>query len=409
MMKILLATHWLIPHLGGVWNFMQQLKQRLELLGHEVDLLGDSPDYQKIHIVNRGLELSKAELLPMLEAKLTPQAAPGMNQHDIIRNYELSRYCMELAAAYFGLDQYDIIHTQDIFAARSLGRVKPKKTPLIAHVHGSVSREMSDHFRNNPSLGVTEGSPAWRYFPAVEYHAAMSSDIMITANQWAKNILVHECGIPDYRVTVFQYGLDSAAFQAKYHAESTIQRPLGKKVIICPARLVHVKGIHVLLSALAILKQWRKDWVCWIAGDGAMRAELEAQTVQASLQHEVFFLGEQQNVPALLSQSDIFVHTCIHDNQPFSVMEAQMAGLPSVVSTTGGLPEMVTHGHTGLIVPVNDAASTAHHLNLLLTHDDYRLYLGQNARSFAQQHWSMDQMIDRILNIYYSALAQKSS
>lgn len=138
-----------------------------------------------------------------------------------------------------------------------------------------------------------------------------------------------------------------------------------------------------------------------------MRAELEAQTVQASLQNEVFFLGEQQNVPGLLSQSDIFVHTCIHDNQPFSVMEAQMAGLPSVVSSAGGLPEMVTHGHTGLIVPVNDAVSTAHHLNLLLADDDYRLYLGQNARSFAQQHWSMDQMIDRILNIYYSALAQK--
>ena len=46
-MKILLATHWLIPHVGGVWNFMQQLKNRLEQLGHEVDLLGNSPDYKK--------------------------------------------------------------------------------------------------------------------------------------------------------------------------------------------------------------------------------------------------------------------------------------------------------------------------------------------------------------------------
>ncbi|WP_231638543.1 hypothetical protein [Paenibacillus sp. JCM 10914] len=74
-MKILLATHWLVPHVGGVWNFMQQLGQRLELLGHEVDMLGNSPDYSKIHIVNKGISLSKEALLPMFEAKLNAQAA----------------------------------------------------------------------------------------------------------------------------------------------------------------------------------------------------------------------------------------------------------------------------------------------------------------------------------------------
>ncbi|GIO94018.1 MULTISPECIES: glycosyltransferase family 4 protein [Paenibacillus] len=407
-MKILLATHWLVPHVGGVWNFMQQLKYRLELLGHEVDLLGNSPDYKKIHIVNRGLELSKDHLVPMLEAKLTPQAAPGLNQHFAIRHYELERYCMELAAAYFGLEQYDLIHTQDIFSARSLGRVKPKRTPLISHVHGSVTQEMTDYYRDHPEAGVNESSPAWRYFPAVEYHAAMGSDLMITANQWCKNILVHRCGIPDYRITVFQYGLDAEAFWAKYREGSTLRRPLGKKVIICPARLVHVKGIHVLISALAILKQMRSDWVCWIAGDGDLRSQLEAQTYSASLQHDVFFLGEHHNVPSLLKEADIFTHTCIQDNQPFSVMEAQMAGLPSVVSSAGGLPEMVTHGQTGLIAPVGDPLATAQFLYLLLEKDEYRKQLGQNAKAFALQHWSMDKMISRMLKIYEGAILQKS-
>jgi len=70
-MKILLATHWLIPHVGGVWNFMEQLKNRLEQLGHEVDLLGNSPDYKKIHIVNRGKELAKEALLLCWSQSLT--------------------------------------------------------------------------------------------------------------------------------------------------------------------------------------------------------------------------------------------------------------------------------------------------------------------------------------------------
>lgn len=408
-MKILLATHWLIPHVGGVWNFMQQLQGRLEQLGHEVDLLGNSPDHTKIHIVNRGKELAKASILPMLNAKLNAQTAPGLNQSYAIRHYEFERYCMELAAAYFGLDSYDIIHTQDSFSTRSLSRVKPKRTPLVSHVHGSVTREMKEHFRANPSLGVAENSPAWRYFPALEYYAAMSSDLTIAANQWSKNILMTECGVPDYRITVFQYGLEMAAFQAKYNAGSPIQPPPGKKVIICPARLVYVKGIHVLIDALAILKRMRSDWVCWIVGDGDMRAQLEEQTVRLALQQDVFFLGEYNNVPALLSKSDIFVHPCIQDNQPFSLMEAQMAGLPSVVSTAGGLPEMVTHGHTGLLAPVGDAAGTAEQLRILLEQDNYRRALGENARVFALKQWSLDLMIERLMRVYYGAIAQKSA
>ncbi|GAB6930266.1 hypothetical protein JCM10914A_42490 [Paenibacillus sp. JCM 10914] len=408
-MKILLATHWLVPHVGGVWNFMQQLGQRLELLGHEVDMLGNSPDYSKIHIVNKGISLSKEALLPMFEAKLNAQAATGMNQHFVIKHYELERYCMELAAAYFGLETYDIIHTQDSFSTRSLSRVKPRRTPLVSHVHGSIAREMMDHFRNHPEKGVTEGSPAWRYFPALEYHAAMASDLTIAANQWSKNLLMTECGVPDHRITVFQYGLDPASFDAKYHQGTQLRRPAGKKVIICPARLVYLKGVHILLDALAILKQMRSDWVCWIVGDGEMRGALEQQTVRASLQYDVFFLGEQNNVPGLLSQADIFVHTCIQDNQPFSVMEAQMAGLPSVVTTAGGLPEMVTHGRTGLISPVDNIYSTAEHLRVLLEKDDYRAFLGLNAQRYAREHWSMDLMVERILNVYYGAIAQKSS
>ena len=95
----------------------------------------------------------------------------------------------------------------------------------------------------------------------------------------------------------------------------------------------------MLLESLAILKRMRNDWVCWIVGDGAMRGQLEEQAIRTGLQHEVLFLGQHDNVPGLLSQSDIFVHTCIQDNQPYSVMEAQMAGLPSVVSTAGDCPK----------------------------------------------------------------------
>lgn len=405
-MRILLATFWLVPHVGGVWKFMSQLKERLEAMGHEVDVMGNSPDYAKFHMPNRGWELSKEAVRPMLLSKLDAAHTPSMHADSLIHSYELDRYTMELSALYFGLDRYDIIHTQDVFSARALSRVKPPHVPLIAHLHGSVSEEMKNHFLLHPEFGIYPYSPAWRYFESIEYYGAVSSTLTITANQWQKSLLVHGLGVPEPQVSVFQYGLDTEAFRQNANSGTDLQKPGGKKVIICPARLTFVKGIDVLIEALGLLKQSRQDWVCWIVGEGEKRGELEQQAANLGLQNDVMFLGERHDVPALLTLSDIFVHSCIQDNQPFSVMEAQMAGLPVCVSEAGGLPEMVEHGVTGLVSPVRDSFALSEQLKLLLDNESLRLEIGHHAKAFAAAHWSLDLMIERVLGIYHSALTK---
>lgn len=407
-MKILLATYWLIPHVGGVWKYMTQVKERLEALGHEVDMLGNNTDYSKFHIYNREMELNKELIRPLLAAKLDAEHAPALHADPLIDFYERDRYILELSAAYFGLGQYDIINTQDIFAARALSRIKPPNTPLIAHLHGSVSGELHNHFRMNPQLGIHEQSPAWKYFESIEYFGAISADLTITANQWQKNVLVNQHGVPDTQVSVFQYGLDTATFWQKAQQGTEVQKPTDKKVIIFPARLVFVKGIDVLITALGLLKTRRQDWVCWIVGEGDKRKELEKQAAGLNLQDDVIFWGERDDVPALLAKSDIFVHSCLQDNQPFSVMEAQIAGLATCVSNAGGLPEMVEHGRTGLVSPVRDPLALFEQLNSLLADDEYRTELGRNAQSWAINHWSMDLMIDRLLQVYHAAISARN-
>lgn len=399
-MKVLLATYWLIPHIGGVWTFMNQIKSRLERMGHEVDVLGNSPDYRSFHLYNKGFSLDKRHLLPLLEAKLGQSRAPHLFEQPVVWQNEYDRYCLELSAAYFGLGQYDVIHTQDVISARALARVKPKGTPLVSHIHGSVATEMFSHFKMHPELGIHENSPAYNYFKAMEYYGASGTDLSITANHWQRNMLITQFGVPPEKVAVFQYGLDEEPFWEKVASGTDIKRPRGKKVIIFPARLVFVKGVNILIDALATLKQARSDWVCWIVGDGDQRAELEEQTRRLGLRQEVAFLGSRSDVPALLSQSDIFVHCCLQDNQPFSVMEAQMAGLPVLVSSAAGLPEMVEHGVTGLISPVGDAVTLFQQLRQLLEDDEYRTRLGRQAQSWARNHWSLDLMISRLLDVY---------
>lgn len=407
-MKILLATYWLVPHVGGVWTFMSQLKEQLEARGHEVDMMGKGPDYSKYHVANRGLELSKEKLLPLLLSKLNALQVPPsrLDRHRIIQMYELDRYCMELSAAYFGLERYDIIHTQDIFAARALSRVKPKGTPLVAHLHGSVATELHDHFRDRPQLGITERSAEWSYFNAIEHYGAVSSDVTITANEWQRNMLVSQFHVPERQITTFQYGLDAESFWRRARLGTPIARPEAKKVIIFPGRLVYVKGIHVLIDALHLLKRVNQDWVCWIVGDGEQRHELEQQVSRHALQNDVRFLGQRDDVPALLQQADIFVHSCMQDNQPFSVMEAQLAGLPVLLSSAAGLPEMAEHGRTGLISPVGDSSALCQQIRLLLENEPYRKELGANAKAWAAKHWSMELMIERLLEVYASVITK---
>ena len=165
----------------------------------------------------------------------------------VVWQWEIERYCLELSAAYFGLDKYDVIHTQDVLSACALNRVKPKRTPHVAHLHGSVAIELMTHFRTHPELGIGENSPAWYYFRAIEHYGAALPDVTVTANQWMKNMLTNQFGVAPDKITVFPYGLDTDSFWARHAAYAPLQKPVGKKVIIFPARLTFVKGINLLI------------------------------------------------------------------------------------------------------------------------------------------------------------------
>ncbi|KRF18690.1 glycosyltransferase family 4 protein [Paenibacillus sp. Soil787] len=407
-MKILLATYWLLPHLGGVWPYMNQIKQKLEAMGHSVDLMGHTPDFSGFHIVNENRALAKDLLTPLLYTKIDAASYPTLNADRWVYETENARYCMELAAAYLGLDQYDLIHTQDVISTRALSRVKPKKTPLIANIHGSIAREVMLAVYHQNANSELRQLPIWNYYKTMEYFGATSADVTLTSTYWMKNLMVQEYGVPAHKINVFQYGLDMNEFWRIYQAGTPVQKPLGKKVIICPARLVFIKGIEVLLSALGKLKHARNDWVCWIVGDGELLPSLQQQAANQGLHEQVQFLGYREDVPALLGLSDIFVLPSLQDNQPFSVMEAQMIGLPSVVSDAGGLPEMVEHGKTGLVFPVGDTDALAHYLHLLLQEDGYRIQLGTNAKDWGTSHWSLDQMMTRLLGFYNRAMEKVS-
>jgi len=248
---------------------------------------------------------------------------------------------------------------------------------------------------------------ACEYFDRMEYLGASSAEYTILANQWMKNIVVEQFHVPENKIKVFQYGFDTEAFLGRLGQNPEIRRPEGKTLIIFAGRLVEIKGVHHLLQALAPLKEHHADWVCWILGDGDMQAELQLQSHLLGLSEKVVFWGRRDDVPAMLRESDIFVLPSLIENQPLSVIEAQLAGKAIIVSNAGGLPEMIQHGVTGLVSPAGDAYQLYGHLKELLENESYRKKLGDQARIWGTSYWSMDHMVDRMVGVYKEAIAKR--
>jgi glycosyltransferase involved in cell wall biosynthesis len=386
--------------------YIDQLKRGLEKKGHKVDILAKHPNGNGYYLVNQGKFISCDKL-----NKVINNCFNGYLSDRGPLAKEKRNYCFELAASYFNLQNYDIIHTQDIFSTRLLSRVKPKNTPLISSIHGCIATEYLLH--KDRSFIYTNHIPNsnidfdWKYKYWQEYTGATSSDITIVATNWLNNLLINSFNVPPHQLKIIPYGQDISEFNRRMEETPPIFAPPGKTVIVCPARLAFIKGHQILLQALVKLKQQRNDWVCWLVGDGNLRNDLKIMARKLNLEQNLKFLGSQKNIPSILKQADICVLSSLQESFPYAIMEAQIAGLPVVVTDAGGLPETVIHGQTGFISPKGNSESIYLNLRKLIENEELRNYMAANARLSAPQKWDLELMITRTLYIYKQVINKK--
>ena len=397
-MKILLAYRSYLPQVGGVWTYVDELKKGLEERGHSVDVLACHPSLQKYYILYSGRYIDTSKINSYISPVVNSyynEKFPGIDGW--IRKLEINRYCFETAAAFMGLQDYDIIHAQCVISALAMSRVKPKETPLVTTIHSSLINEIF------LEMGSNVNATHHQYIGLLEHLGPISSDQVIIPSQSLKNTM-KEFNIPDELMTVLPYGIDVAAFNHKMKQISDITKPENKKVIICPARLVYEKGHVYLIKALEKLKEKRSDWICWIVGDGECRSELEKIVKNSNLQKDVLFMGNRLDVPALLKKADIIVLPSLLENLPFAVMEAQLAGKAVIATNAGGLPEMINNNMTGFICEKGNSDEIYLNLIKLLNNESLLQQIGINAQQWALKKWTIEGMVSRVEKIYQSQL-----
>jgi glycosyltransferase involved in cell wall biosynthesis len=174
---------------------------------------------------------------------------------------------------------------------------------------------------------------------------------------------------------------------------------LPRTFILTAGRLIQRKGIDVLIEALRLAKEGGAKIDVVIAGDGPERLNLLRLADQAEVLSQVHLIGTQshEQVIELMKRCLFFVLASRAEGLPLVIAEAMACEKPVIASDVDGVPDIVDHGRTGLLVPPEDARSLADAVMKLYSNVLWRHELGRAAKEMAVQRFSWSSIADRYL------------
>ena len=127
---------------------------------------------------------------------------------------------------------------------------------------------------------------------------------------------------------------------------------------------------------------------------------MEALAKKLNIFNSVLFYGFAESISAILSLFDIFVLSSFYEGISISLLEAMAAGIPAIVTSVGGNPEVVTNYETGLLVPSRDEYGLAKACDLLLTDCELRRNLGSSGQRHIIQCFAKESMARQVSSLY---------
>jgi len=210
-----------------------------------------------------------------------------------------------------------------------------------------------------------------------------------------------EMGIPAHKLTLLPNVVDTDEFRPP-------DRDMNCEIfrIAAVGRLVPAKRYDRLLSVVSRLKEICATPVKFlIAGDGPLRGELEQEVASLGLTSMVEFLGRRSDLPAVYKSADALAITSDFEGTPNVALEAMACGLPVVSTMVGGVPDIIEHGVSGLLVEADDQDALAKHLCNLASDAKLRRWLGANARKRVVENCSLQRLPKYLEDLYAGVLS----
>ena len=285
----------------------------------------------------------------------------------------------------------------DIVHSRNWGAIE---AVLAARLTGSCPSIHSEHGIDTESSAK---EPRRRsYLRRLAYEAA---DRVMAVSYQLRDFHSRRTGFPARNIAVIHNGVDHQRFFPDPAARLAIREELGipdgEFCIGCVGNLIAVKDHLTLLKAVDEVDHSCRNWRLLLVGDGPELPKIEAfVNDHPGWRKKVHFAGRSRRVAELLRAMDVFVLPSVSEGICNSLLEAMAAGLPVAVTDTGGNPEVVAEGKSGLMFPVGDVQQLTSSLLLLQGDADLVAKLGAGAMRRVRESFSIDSMIQKYEEMY---------
>jgi glycosyltransferase involved in cell wall biosynthesis len=317
-----------------------------------------------------------------------------LNPRDLFHALRIER----TAAALIAREQIDVIHSHFGWPGGFGGALAAAHTgvPLVASLRG-----MDLLRRDDIGYGLRQDPLYDRALRQLLRHA--SRTLYATAFMQEAGIA---CGAPQSRAVLVRKGVDLDRFRPPDDRPG-IQRSLGLEgpVILAAGGLGPRKGYRTLLTALAALGHG--PWTLVICGDGPERGALEHFARTAGIGARVRFAGAvpRASMAKYFAAADVFVHPAVLEAAGNVILEALASGCATIATDSGGPPEYLMDGETGLIVPAEDPSALAAAIRKLLEERVLRERMAAAARRDAEARFAYPRMVGDLLSVYRTVSA----
>jgi len=236
-----------------------------------------------------------------------------------------------------------------------------------------------------------------------------SVDAVIAISQGVKRVLV-ESGVPEEKIEIVPSGIDFSVYEEDLPRDY-LHREYGFSesdyLVGIVAQLEDHKGHRYLLDAARILMQRARKIRIVIVGEGSLRLELTKQAERLDVKDVVYFLGFREDIPNILASLNLFVLSSHLEGLGSSLLDAMACRLPVVATRAGGIPEIVKHGKTGLLVPPKDPEALAEAILALYRNRGLAARLGLEGYIQVQAKFSVESTAARTVEVYRRAAERR--
>ena len=195
----------------------------------------------------------------------------------------------------------------------------------------------------------------------------------------------------------------------KAAAKQRVGASLHTPIVLMAANLAPHKGQETAIRAMAMLKTTGVNVACWLAGierqdRGVYTTRLQDLCNELRIADRIRFLGHREDVPDLLRAADIFILPSTSEGLPLSVLEAQATKVPVLAAPTAGIPEVVTNGETGFLIPAEDAAGYAQRIESLLSCPEIHHRMTEQAYKKVIKEHNWQAYCETVWRLYHSLM-----